>query len=105
MATRVMLRAGFASLHWHGSRHGQPSVIADVRPSYAFTQIKITHMNTEQKIIILAKSLSEVALGLELALLNLASEPGDIRQSDRYRMQQAASKLPELLDTLKQLTE
>ncbi len=29
MATRVMLRAGSASLHWHGSRHGQPSVIAD----------------------------------------------------------------------------
>ncbi len=25
-----MLRAGSASLHWHGSRHGQPSVIADV---------------------------------------------------------------------------
>lgn len=31
MATRVMLHAGSASLHWHGSRHGQPSVIADVR--------------------------------------------------------------------------
>jgi len=30
MATRVTLRAGSASLHWHGSRHGQPSVIADV---------------------------------------------------------------------------
>lgn len=24
MATRVMLRAGSASLRWHGSRHGQP---------------------------------------------------------------------------------
>jgi hypothetical protein len=31
MATRVMLHAGSASLHWHGSRHRQPSVIADVR--------------------------------------------------------------------------
>jgi hypothetical protein len=31
MATRVTPRAGSASLHWHGSRHGQPSVIADVR--------------------------------------------------------------------------
>jgi hypothetical protein len=31
MATRVTPRAGSASLHWHESRHGQPSVIADVR--------------------------------------------------------------------------
>ncbi len=31
MATRVMLRASSASLHWHGSRHEQPSVIEDVR--------------------------------------------------------------------------
>ena len=30
MATRVTRRAGSASLHWHGSRHGQPSVIADI---------------------------------------------------------------------------
>jgi hypothetical protein len=35
MATRVTLRAGSASLHWHGSRHGQPSVISDVRQKYA----------------------------------------------------------------------
>ena len=29
-----MLHAGSASLHWHGSRHGQPSVIADVRQKH-----------------------------------------------------------------------
>jgi hypothetical protein len=31
MATRVTPRADSASLRWHESRHGQPSVIADVR--------------------------------------------------------------------------
>jgi hypothetical protein len=31
MATRVTPRAGSASLRWHESRHGQPSVIKDVR--------------------------------------------------------------------------
>jgi hypothetical protein len=34
MATRVTPRAGSASLHWHESRHGQPSVIADVSKKY-----------------------------------------------------------------------
>jgi hypothetical protein len=29
--TRVTLLAGSASLHWHESRHKQPSVIADIR--------------------------------------------------------------------------
>ena len=44
MATRVMLRAGSASLHWHGSCHRQPSVIADVgrkNNRYAMREIGI----------------------------------------------------------------
>jgi hypothetical protein len=36
MATRVTPRADSASLRWHESRHGQPSVIADVRKKHIF---------------------------------------------------------------------
>ena len=34
--TRVTPRADSASLRWHESRHGQPSVIADVSQKYEY---------------------------------------------------------------------
>ena len=60
-------------------------------------------MNTEQNIKLLASHLYDVTRGLELTLLNLSSEPREIRSSDRQRMSEAASRLPELLDSLQQL--
>lgn len=62
-------------------------------------------MNTEQKIQLIASHLYDVARGLELALLNLSSEPEEIRSSDRQRMKGCASSLPVLLDSLQQLKE